>query len=122
MKKRLFLYATLTLFAGLLCFFGASLYTIHQNNMQIAKGAVEEAARIYAGLYREDMDPAAFVRAGRDVRITVISPGGEVLADSLLPDTGGMDNHLNRPEIQAAAKGSPMAPLSKPSQSSAPPT
>ena len=109
MKKRLFAYTTLILLAGLLCFFAASLYVTYQNNLQIAKDEVEETARIYAGLYRGDADPAAFVRAGEGVRITLISPEGDVLADSLLPDVGGMDNHLGRPEIQAAAKGTPRA-------------
>jgi two-component system phosphate regulon sensor histidine kinase PhoR len=40
-------------------------------------------------------------------RITLIAADGRVLADSAFDDASGLDNHLNRPEIQAARAGQP---------------
>ncbi len=53
----------------------------------------------YAGLENLIKD------SGRDtgIRFTVISPSGEVLADSYR-DPAGMENHLNRPEVVSALK------------------
>ena len=109
MKKRLFLYTTLIIFAGLLSFFAASVYITYNNNLRIAKDTVMETARICAGLYGGDTDVSAFVKSGGDTRITVISADGKVLADSRPLDIGAVENHLSRPEIQAAASGSPAA-------------
>ena len=109
MKKRLFFYTTLIILAGLLCFFAASVYITYQNNFNIAKDAVIETARICAGLYSGEAEASAFVKVGVDTRITVISPEGAVLADSRPLDLGATENHLARPEIQAAAKGAPAA-------------
>jgi len=109
MKKRLFIYTTLIIFLGLLCFFAASVYITQNNNLNIAKDTVMETARICAGLYGEDTDVTSFVKTGNDTRITVISPDGKVLADSRPLDVGALENHLNRPEIQAALVGSPAA-------------
>ncbi|MGI6033978.1 MAG: ATP-binding protein [Coriobacteriales bacterium] len=41
---------------------------------------------------------------GGDIRITVITKNGEVIADSK-DDAATMENHLNRPEVQAALSG-----------------
>ena len=107
MKKRLFLYTTLIIFAGLLSFFAVSVYVTHSNNINFAKDTVMETAAICAGLYNEDTDISSFVKMGNDTRITIISPDGMVLADSRPIDIATIENHLNRPEIQAAASGSP---------------
>jgi len=109
MKKRLFIYTTLIIFTGLLCFFAASVYITHTNNLNIAKYTVIETARICANLYNNDIDVSAFVKVGGDTRITIISPDGAVLADSRPLDVGAMENHLNRPEIQAALSDFPTA-------------
>ena len=109
MKKRVFLSATSLIIAGLLSFFGISVYITHSNNLNLAKDMVTETARNYAGLYSGDTDLAVFVKTGGDTRITVIAPDGTVLADSRPLDIGSLENHLQRPEIQAAANGSPAA-------------
>ena len=105
MKKRLFLYATVTILAGLLCYFAASVYVTHNNNLNIAKDTVIEMAQIYSDLYSETKDYSLLVGAGKDTRVTVISHDGKVLADSKPLDIEAMENHLNRPEIQDALDG-----------------
>jgi len=109
MKKRLFLYTVLIIFAGLSGFFAASVYVTSANNLSFAKNSVTEIAQICAGLYKDDTDISSFVKVGNDTRITVISPNGTVLADSRPLDLGAVTNHLMRPEIQAAANDSPAA-------------
>ena len=108
MKRRLFLYTTLLLLVGLLGFFGLSVYITRSNNLSLAKDMVIETARNYAGLYNSTADPAAFVKTGGDTRITIIAPDGTVLADSRPLDILSLENHLNRPEVEAAANGSPV--------------
>ena len=105
MKKRLFLYATIIIFAGLLCFFAASVYITHNNNLRIAKDTVIETAQIYTDLFNETADYSLLVKAGKDTRVTIISHDGRVLADSHPLDLDLMENHLNRPEIQDALDG-----------------
>jgi len=109
MKRRLFLYTTLIIFTGLLCFFAASVYMTHNNNLRIAKDTVMETARIFAGFYGSEADISAFVNAGYDTRVTVISRDGSVLADNRPLDFDAMTSHLNRPEIRAALDGTPAA-------------
>ncbi len=109
MKKRLFFYTILIVCIGLLCFFAASVYVTYSNNLSFAKDTVTETARIYADLYSENIDLAAFVKAGNNTRVTVISSEGKVLADTRPLDVSVMENHLMRPEIQAALSGTPAA-------------
>jgi two-component system phosphate regulon sensor histidine kinase PhoR len=96
-------------FLGLVGFFSASIYINRTNNLDMAKDSVMEITHIVANLYGETTDISAFVKAGNDTRITVISPDGVVLADSRPLDLGTAENRLNRPEIQAALRGSPVA-------------
>ena len=103
MKKLLFFYTTLITCVGLLCFFAASVYLNHINNLNLAKDTVKEIAQICADLYTINTDISAFAKAGNDTRITVIAADGRVLADSRPLDFAALENHLERPEIQAAA-------------------
>ena len=107
MKRRLFFYSTMLLLAGLLAFFGISVYITHANNINLAKDSVMETARNYAGIYNSVSDVSAFVETSNDTRITVISSDGKVLADSRPLDMEALENHIERPEIQAALNGSP---------------
>jgi len=109
MKNRLFLYTTMLLLAGLIGFFGISIYVTNSNNLSLAKDMVTETARVYAGFYDSGADLDAFVKTGGDTRITVIAPDGTVLADSRPLDIAALENHLSRPEVQAAANGAPDA-------------
>jgi len=109
MKKRLFLYSTLIICAGLICFFVLSTAVIRANNISIAKNAVMETAHVYAGLYGAGADMPSLVKTGNETRITVVAPDGGVLADSSPLDIGSLENHLDRPEIQAALAGEPAA-------------
>ena len=105
MKKRLFLYAIVIIFTGLLCFFAASVYITHNNNLNIAKDTVMETAQIFSDLYNETLDYNLLVKAGKDTRVTIISREGKVLADSQPLDLEAIENHMSRPEIQDALDG-----------------
>ena len=109
MIRRAFFYTTLILFAGFLGFFAVSVYIYHTNNLRLAADAVMETAKICANLYDDQADLDQFVKSGGDTRITVISSDGAVLADSRPLDFDTLENHLDRPEIRAAAQGTPEA-------------
>ena len=109
MKKRLFLYTTLIIMAGLLCFFASFVSITYHNNLNIAKDTVEETAKICADLYSDGADASAFTHMPGNTRITLISPKGAVLADSRPLDPDALENHLDRPEIQSASNGTPEA-------------
>ncbi|MCL2018544.1 MAG: ATP-binding protein [Oscillospiraceae bacterium] len=107
MKRHLFLCTTSIVFTGLICFFIATVLITRNNNFNIAKNSVIEITQICAGLYNDDADVASFVRVGNDTRITIIAPDGTVLADSRPLDFNSVENHLERPEIQAALNDNP---------------
>ncbi|MCL1912297.1 MAG: ATP-binding protein [Eubacteriaceae bacterium] len=106
MKKRLFLNLALMIFVVLLSFFFASVYIVHNNNLNVSKDTVMEAARICAALFNDEIDLQDFVNIGGNTRITLISKDGLVLADSR-PDSKDTEGYLDRPEIQAALAGEP---------------
>jgi len=68
-----------------------------------------EISRVYAGLYGDGTDVSILIKTDGDTRITIISSDGAVVADSSPLDVGSLDNHLDRPEIQAALVGEPAA-------------
>jgi len=107
MKKHLYLYAIIMLLVGIFGFFAASVYVAHENNLNISKSTVMEMARIYAGLFNDDIDLDEFVGVADNTRITIVSAEGLVLADNRPSDSQLTDNYLTRPEIQAAAQGVP---------------
>jgi len=109
MRKRLFFSTTVLLFAGLLCFFAITILITRENNLSIARDMVIETAENYASLYDSISDLTAFVNTQGFTRITIVSPDGTVLADSHMPDIQAVSTHLDRPEIQAAARGDPTA-------------
>jgi two-component system phosphate regulon sensor histidine kinase PhoR len=108
MKKRLFIYTFSIILASLLIFLAVSVYVNYTNSVSLAKETVIDITNIYAGLYN-DMDAVSLAKAEGSTRVTVIAPDGTVLADSSQVDIGTLENHLERPEIQAAANGSPEA-------------
>jgi len=105
----MFIYTTLLMLAGLSGFFCFSVSITYSNYRDLAKAMVVETAHNYAGLYGGGADLASFVKTAGDTRITVIAPDGKVLADSFQLDVPSLGNHLGRPEVQAAANGSPAA-------------
>lgn len=109
MKRRLFVYTTLIILAGLLSFLAVSIYATHTNNIRFATDTVIETTNICAALYTEDLDISRFEEIGNDIRITIVAPDGTVLVDSRSIDPTATETHLNRPEIQAAAGGNPTA-------------
>jgi len=109
MRKRLFISTTVLLLAGLLGFFFISLYITRTNNISMAKDMVTETAQNYAALYNPDADLSEFVRTPGFTRITIIAPDGTVIADSHALGVPAIASHLDRPEVAAAARGTPTA-------------
>ncbi|MCL1878718.1 MAG: ATP-binding protein [Defluviitaleaceae bacterium] len=107
MKKRLFLYTILIIFAGLISFLVVSVYVTNRNNLNIAKSTVEEITHILAELYHDGIDLQKFVNAGENTRITVISSTGRLLADNRPQEAYTDENYLLRPEIIAAMHENP---------------
>ena len=109
MKRRLFLYTTSIVFAGLIVFFTLTVYITSGNNLKTAKDMVIEITQICSDFYsyNTDISDFSFLSTETYTRITIISADGTVLADSRPLDLGQVQNHLNRPEIQAALSGSP---------------
>jgi len=107
MKKRLFFLSAIIIFVGLISFFAVSVYITYDNNLSLAKDTVIEKTQILASLYNAGTDVSAFVQAGGETRITVVAADGTILADNRPLDAEAVLNRLDRPEIQAAASGSP---------------
>jgi len=109
MKKKLYINTVMLLAAGLLSYFIISMFITHANNLEMAKDMVADLAGNYAWLYSDGMDLEHFAHTDNETRITIVAPDGAVLADSRPLDAPLRENHLDRPEIQAAASGAPKA-------------
>lgn len=109
MKKRLFIYTTLIVIAGLLGLFAAALFSVHANNLRIAEDTVIETAQICAGLYNDGAVLSSLADMPSSTRITIIASDGRVLADTRRYNMDAADSHIDRPEIIAAASGEPEA-------------
>jgi len=116
MRRRLFFSTAIILSVLLMCFFSIFAYSTYANNLRFAESTVIDTTQIFADLYDEKTDLSTFVHAGNSIRVTVISSDGTVLADSRPLDIDAIGNHLDRPEIQAAANDSP-APFVRHSES-----
>lgn len=70
---------------------------------QQMKDDIRSYAHILQDSYTHMSDGAALAEFGKqdDIRITLIAPDGQVLAENQA-DTGDMANHLSRPEVQEA--------------------
>jgi len=109
MKNRLFITTILVILMGLAVLFAGSVIITSRNNHNIARDTAIEMTQLYARIYEETGDAAMLSRAGGETRITVVAPDGTVVADSRPLDIGSMQNHLDRPEIQAALNNAPAA-------------
>lgn len=111
MRRRIFRAATLAILAGLVIAFLFAVPLMEQLYTEEAEERLDAALALIGGYsLPEGEDPyqtladAAGSRLealGQDLRITLISPEGEVLGDSRA-DAAEMGSHLDRPEIQGA--------------------
>lgn len=79
-------------------------YTL-SNELSLSKNIIEDSLERPTAAH-ELQDIAKSIERSLDLRVTVIGPDGAVKADSEMTDEelGDAENHLNRSEIQAAAK------------------
>ncbi len=71
------------------------------NITELTHNFIEENAIAESGNFRM-IDSLVEILPGPDTRVTVISPGGEVLFDSEVRDFEKMENHLQRPEVKGS--------------------
>lgn len=78
-----------------------------QNSLTRQCVLIRELALPLLGDSRRLQEKIAKVALGTDIRVTVIAPGGAVLADSQenWEQLSQMDNHATRPEVAAALQG-----------------
>ena len=107
MKKRLFIYNLIIIICIITIFTAISIAVIKHNIFSYAEDTVVNYTSTYASLYKDGADKNLLAQVDDNVRISIISSEGTLLADSLPIDTVAAENHLARPEIQAALNGSP---------------
>jgi len=104
MKKQIYIFAALVMLA-IIILFAATIQITRRNNLLEAENAVVQSAQTFAwvfGVYTEDL---TIVQFWGGTRITIVSPNGQLLADTFRGAT--QENYLNRPEIIAAINGTP---------------
>ena len=107
MKKRIIIFNIAVVFVALLLMFGLGIIVTRSNQYAQAEHKIKQITAIYALNYSEDAEFTQ--KIDEDIRITVIDATGKVIADSEQLDISGMENHIYREEIQAAANGTPKA-------------
>ena len=71
------------------------------NITELTHHFIEENAIAETGNFRM-IDSLVEILPGPDTRVTVISPGGDVMFDSEVTDFEKMENHLQRPEVRGS--------------------
>lgn len=106
MKKNLVLKITLLISAALIIFAVVVGVVIANNNSRLMNNELIRLTNVYAeyAAITSADEVANISDKDKDVRITVITLDGRVIADSLA-DSESLDNHLNRTEIQNALNG-----------------
>jgi len=107
MKKKLIIYNLIVSVVVLALMFGLGLLVTNSNYTEMTEKKIKEITAVYVANYSED----ASFPDDAEVRVTIIASDGTVLKDS----SGQIseDNHLTRPEIQAALSGTPTVSVRK---------
>lgn len=104
MKRRIFWgTAGLALLISVLIVIFISQATGRQMRSQLAQSLLGSAEKLTQAMDSQSDDEAVLSNAYVDARITWVTPSGEVRFDSASPSQG-MDNHLDREEVQTALK------------------
>lgn len=101
MKKKLIIYNLIVSVVVLALMFGLGLLVTNSNYTSLTEKKIKQITAVYVENYSED----AVFPDDDEIRVTIIDSDGTVLKDS-----GGLiseDNHLTRPEVQAALNGTP---------------
>ena len=84
---------------------GLGIIVTRSDRYEMTEEKIREITEIYVATF----DPTDLrLAGGDDIRVTVLDAGGRVLADSAAVDPAEMQNHLDREEIVAAFRGTPM--------------
>lgn len=107
MKKKIVLYTTLISVAACVLVFALGIVVTRSDNYEQAESNVKSTTEMFSKLYDGDLSIVHAVSA--DVRLTIISANGTVLADSSYSDVSGLENHISREEVLSALNGNPKA-------------
>lgn len=106
MKNKIAITISAVCLTGILFVFGLGILVTRNNNYEQAENNAINYTDTFSELY--DGDPGIVSAASGEYRVTVIDATGKVIADSEYGDVSGMENHLNREEIIAAAENKPV--------------
>ncbi|MDD4002691.1 MAG: ATP-binding protein [Clostridia bacterium] len=110
MKREILIKNAAVTLAALLIFAVLSMFIMDYHTMQNSKDDLERLTYTYKNHLVYNGDYGDFTDIGEElkksIRITVIADDGTVLGDSYT-EPALMDNHLNRPEVQAALNNNP---------------
>lgn len=113
MKKRLIRLFTISAVISLIAAFVLSMPLVHRYNLRQTQTQLKGILLVLSAQEESILDgPDAFsdrcaqalAGSGLDIRITILDPGGRVVADSG-PDATLGQSHADRPEVQAARAG-----------------
>ncbi|MGL5149253.1 MAG: HAMP domain-containing protein, partial [Clostridium sp.] len=96
MRKKIFLSISVTVIFALIIFATSFSILMNMRDMKNTKDTLKQYNNILSNSKISFEDAQNFTINGIKIRITVISPNGEVVYDS---EPGKSDNHSNRPEI-----------------------
>ncbi len=109
MRRKILMMNIVTSLVVLILMFATSVYLNEKDNERYAMDNVEQYALTYQSQFEKYGELA--VPESVTYRVTVMKLDGTVLFDNDVDSVETMDNHLERPEVQAAIVGEPEAEL-----------
>lgn len=105
MRKKFLIYTSIITSVALILMLILSTFVYSENNYELAKENIIELTEVVIDNFNGDLNIVN--NAPEKVRITLLTTGGIVLADTLIKDVSTLDSHASRQEIIYAINGNP---------------